>query len=141
MHTILVVDDEPNYLIILAEILRDEGFEVFTAQNGEKALEIARTTDLDLVLTDMQMPVMGGMELLRQVKTINRNLPVIMLTAYGEVEKAVAAMREGAFNYLTKPFKNDELIANITKAVEHYSLLRENIRLRSEVRNDTVLPR
>ncbi len=134
MHTILVVDDEPNYLIILAEILRDEGFEVFTAQNGEKALEIARTTDLDLVLTDMQMPVMGGMELLRQVKTINRNLPVIMLTAYGEVEKAVAAMREGAFNYLTKPFKNDELIANITKAVEHYSLLRENIRLRSEVK-------
>ncbi|MBU4263994.1 MAG: sigma-54 dependent transcriptional regulator [Proteobacteria bacterium] len=134
MHTILVVDDEPNYLIILAEILRDEGFEVFAAENGEKALEIVRSTDLDLVLTDMQMPVMGGMELLRQIKTINRNLPVIMLTAYGEVDKAVAAMREGAFNYLTKPFKNDELIANITKAVEHYSLLRENTRLRSEVK-------
>ena len=134
MHTILVVDDEPNYLIILAEILRDEGFEVFTAGNGEKALDIVRTADLDLVLTDMQMPVMGGMELLRQVKTINHNLPVIMLTAYGEVEKAVAAMRDGAFNYLTKPFKNDELIANITKAVEHYSLLRENIRLRNEVK-------
>lgn len=134
MHTILVVDDEPNYLIILAEILRDEGFEVFTAENGEKALDIVRTTDLDLVLTDMQMPVMGGMELLRQVNAINHNLPVIMLTAYGEVEKAVAAMRDGAFNYLTKPFKNDELIANITKAVEHYALLRENIRLRNEVK-------
>lgn len=134
MHTILVVDDEPNYLIILTEILRDEGFEVFAAENGEKALDIVRTTDLDLVLTDMQMPVMGGMELLRQVKAINHNLPVIMLTAYGEVEKAVAAMRDGAFNYLTKPFKNDELLANIAKAVEHYSLLRENIRLRSEVK-------
>jgi len=134
MHTILVVDDEPNYLIILTEILRDEGFEVFAAENGEKARDIVRTTDLDLVLTDMQMPIMGGMELLRQVKAINHNLPVIMLTAYGEVEKAVAAMRDGAFNYLTKPFKNDELIANITKAVEHYSLLRENIRLRSEVK-------
>lgn len=134
MNTILVVDDEPNYLIILTEILRDEGFEVFAAENGEKALEIVRTADLDLVLTDMQMPVMGGMELLRQVKTINNNLPVIMLTAYGEVEKAVAAMRDGAFNYLTKPFKNDELIANIKKAVEHYSLLRENIRLRHEVK-------
>lgn len=141
MHTILVVDDEPNYLIILAEILRDEGFEVFTAENGEKALDIVRTTDLDLVLTDMQMPVMGGMGLLRQVKSINRNLPVIMLTAYGEVEKAVAAMRDGAFNYLTKPFKNDELIANINKAVEHYSLLRENIRLRHEVKKAPVLPR
>jgi len=134
MHTILVVDDEPNYLIILTEILRDEGFEVFAAENGEKALEIVRSTDLDLVLTDMQMPVMGGMELLRQIKTINRNLPVIMLTAYGEVDKAVAAMQDGAFNYLTKPFKNDELIANITKAVEHYSLLRENTRLRNEVK-------
>jgi two-component system NtrC family response regulator len=134
MHTILVVDDEPNYLIILTEILRDEGFEVFAAENGEKALDIVRTTDLDLVLTDMQMPVMGGMELLRQVKAINHDLPVIMLTAYGEVEKAVAAMRDGAFNYLTKPFKNDELLANIAKAVEHYSLLRENIRLRSEVK-------
>ncbi|MBU0967529.1 MAG: sigma-54 dependent transcriptional regulator [Proteobacteria bacterium] len=134
MHTILVVDDEPNYLIILTEILRDEGFEVFAAENGEKALEIVRSTDLDLVLTDMQMPVMGGMELLRQIKTINRNLPVIMLTAYGEVDKAVVAMQDGAFNYLTKPFKNDELIANITKAVEHYSLLRENTRLRNEVK-------
>ena len=61
-------------------------------------------------------------------------ITVIMLTAYGEVEKAVAAMRDGAFNYLTKPFKNDELIANIKKAVEHYSLLRENIRLRHEVK-------
>ncbi|MBI5559514.1 MAG: sigma-54-dependent Fis family transcriptional regulator [Deltaproteobacteria bacterium] len=134
MHTILVVDDEPNYLIVLAELLRDEGFEVFTAENGEKALEVVRTTDLDLVLTDMQMPVMGGMELLRGLKSINHDLPVIMLTAFGEVEKAVAAMREGAFNYLTKPFKNDELIANINKAIDHYSLLCENTRLRNEIR-------
>ncbi|MFZ5766996.1 MAG: sigma-54-dependent transcriptional regulator [Thermodesulfobacteriota bacterium] len=134
MNTILVVDDEPNYLIILAELLRDEGFEVLTAENGKKALEIIGTSDLDLVLTDMQMPVMGGMELLKKVKGMNPDLPVILLTAYGEVEKAVAAMRDGAFNYLTKPFKNTELIANITKAIDHYSLLRENMRLRSEMR-------
>ncbi len=134
MHSILVVDDEPNYLIILAELLRDEHFEVFTAENGKKALEIVRTSDLDLVLTDMQMPVMSGMELLKEVKALNPDLPVIMITAHGQVEKAVAAMRTGAFNYLTKPFKNDELIANITKAVEHYSILRENLRLRIEVR-------
>ncbi|MFZ5759230.1 MAG: sigma-54-dependent transcriptional regulator [Thermodesulfobacteriota bacterium] len=134
MNTILVVDDEPNYLIILAELLRDEGFEVLTAENGKKALEIIGTSDLDLVLTDMQMPVMGGMELLKKSKEMNPDLPVILLTAYGEVEKAVAAMRDGAFNYLTKPFKNTELIANITKAIDHYSLLRENMRLRSEMR-------
>lgn len=134
MHTILVVDDEPNYLIVLAELLRDEGFEIFTADNGQKALEIARTTDLDLILTDMQMPILSGMELLHEVKSINENLPVIMITAYGEVEKAVKAMQAGAFNYLTKPFKNDELIANIKKAIDHYSVLRENVRLRDEVR-------
>ncbi|OKY75474.1 MAG: DNA-binding response regulator [Desulfobulbaceae bacterium DB1] len=134
MHTILVVDDEPNYLIILAELLRDEGFEVLTAENGKNALDVVRTSDLDLIITDMQMPVMGGMELLNRVKQHNPDLPVIMLTAYGEVEKAVTAMRDGAFNYLTKPFKNTELIANIKKAIDHYSLLRENIRLRTEVR-------
>ncbi len=134
MHTILVVDDEPNYLIIIAELLRDEGFEVYSADNGQKALDIARTTDLDLILTDMQMPVLNGMELLEQVKLINENLPVIMITAYGEVEKAVKAMQAGAFNYLTKPFKNDELIANIKKAIDHYSVVRENRRLRDEVR-------
>ncbi len=135
MNTILVVDDEPNYLIIIAELLRDEGFEVFTAENGKKALEVVSTSDLDLIITDMQMPLMGGMELLNKVKQLNPDIPVIMLTAYGEVEKAVTAMRDGAFNYLTKPFKNTELLANITKAIDHYSLLRENMRLRTEVRD------
>ncbi|MCB2181131.1 MAG: sigma-54 dependent transcriptional regulator [Desulfobulbaceae bacterium] len=134
MDTILVVDDEPNYLIILTELLRDEGFEVYSAENGEKALEVVRTTDLDLVITDMQMPVLNGMELLENVKLLNPDLPVIMITAYGEVEKAVAAMQAGAFNYLSKPFKNDELIANIKKAIDHYSVLKENLRLRNEVR-------
>lgn len=134
MDTILVVDDEPNYLIILTELLRDEGFEVYSAENGEKALEVVRTTDLDLVITDMQMPVLNGMQLLENVKLLNPDLPVIMITAYGEVEKAVAAMQAGAFNYLSKPFKNDELIANIKKAIDHYSVLKENLRLRNEVR-------
>ncbi len=133
MNTLLVVDDEPNYLIILSELLEEEGLEVFTAENGEKALKIIKETDLDLVLTDMQMPGMNGMDLLQAAKTHNINLPIIMMTAYGEVEKAVAAMRAGAFNFLTKPFNNDELLANIHKAIEHYSLLRENSRLRNEV--------
>lgn len=135
MHTLLVVDDEPNYLIILSELLSEEGFEVFTAENGVKALRIVQNTDLDLILTDMQMPHISGLELLKEVKKINRDIPVIMITAYGEVEKAVAAMQAGAFNYLTKPFKNDELIANINKAVEHYSILTENRRLRDEVKD------
>jgi len=137
MNTVLIVDDEPNYLIVLSELLREEGLEVFTAGNGEEALKVARQTDLDLIITDMRMPGMDGLELLKTVKTINPDLPVIMVTAFGEVEKAVAAMKAGAFNYLTKPFNNDELILNVLKAVNHHSLVRENSRLREEMRHRT----
>ncbi len=133
MNTILVVDDEPNYLIVLSELLKDEGFEVFSAQNGKKAFDIVLNTDLDLVITDMQMPVMDGLELIKAVKSHNKDLPIIMITAYGEVEKAVKAMQAGAFNYLTKPFENDELVVSIKKAIEHYLLAKENKRLRNEV--------
>ena len=134
MNTILVVDDEPNYLIVLAELLKEEGFEVITAERGEDGLKIAADTDLDLVITDMRMPGMGGLELLQAVKSYNKDLPVIMITAFGEVEKAVVAMKAGAYNYLVKPFNNEELLLNIRKAIEHYSLLRENLRLRDEAR-------
>lgn len=133
MHTILVVDDEPNYLIVLSELLRDEGLEVFTAGGGKEGLELVQEMDLDLVITDMQMPGMDGLEFLREIKKINADLPVIMITAFAEVEKAVVAMQAGAYNYLSKPFSNDELLININKAVEHYSLLRENMRLRQDM--------
>jgi len=135
MNTILVVDDEPNYLVVISEILREEGFEVFTAGSGFEGMRIVRENDLDMVITDMRMPGMDGLELLKAIKEHDRDLPVIMVTAFGEVEKAVGAMRAGAYNYLTKPFNNDELVLNIRKAVEHYSLLRENRRLREEVRD------
>ncbi len=135
MRTILVVDDEPNYLVILEELLAEEGFEILTADNGASALEIAGEVDLDLILTDMQMPGISGLEVLETIKASNKDLPVIMITAYGEVEKAVAAMQAGAFNYLTKPFKNEELIANVHKAIEHYSLCRENKRLRAAIKS------
>ncbi len=134
MNTILVVDDEPNYLVVLSELLKEEGYEVLTAQRAEDGLKIVEETDLDLVITDMRMPGMDGLELLRTVKTLNNNLPVIMITAFGEVEKAVVAMKAGAYNYLAKPFNNEELLLNIRKAIEHYSLLRENLRLRDEAR-------
>ena len=134
MDAILVVDDEPNYLVVLSELLKEEGFEVLTAQRGEEGLRIVEETDLDLVITDMRMPGMDGVELLRAVKSYNTNLPVIMITAFGEVEKAVIAMKAGAYNYLVKPFNNEELLVNIRKAIEHYSLVRENLRLRDEAR-------
>ncbi len=133
MNSILIVDDEPNYLVILSELLRDEGFEIFTAPGGAKGLALVRDVDLDLVITDMQMPGMDGLQLLQAIKKINSDLPVVMITAFAEVDKAVVAMQAGAFNYLAKPFSNDELIVTIHKAVQHYSLIRENIRLRKEI--------
>ncbi len=135
MNTILVVDDEPNYLIVLSELLIDEGFEVFTADRGDKALKILNKTDIDLVITDMRMPGMNGMELLKSIKTINKDLPVVMLTAFGEVEMAVNAMQAGAHDYITKPFKNNELVLCVKKGLDHYSLLRENRRLQDDVRD------
>ena len=134
MYSILIVDDEPNYLIVLSELLRDEGFEVYTAPGGMEGFDIVKEVDLDLVITDMQMPKMDGLQLLQEIKKINSELPVIVITAYAEVEKAVAAMQSGAFSYLAKPFSNDELIVNINKAANHYSLIRENNRLRNEIR-------
>ncbi|MGI6655527.1 MAG: sigma-54-dependent transcriptional regulator [Desulfobulbus sp.] len=132
MHTILVVDDEPNYQIVLSELLKDEGYEVFTADSGTAGLPIVYSTDLDLVVSDMKMPGMDGIEFLAKIKEYNRELPVILITAYAEIEKAVEAMRLGAFTYVAKPFSNQQLLASITKAVEHYGLVREIRRLRAE---------
>ncbi len=133
MQTILVVDDEPNYRVILEEILRDEGFEVFTANSGTEGLPIVQNTDLDLVISDMKMPGMDGIQFLENIKKINRRLPVILITAYAEVEMAVEAMRLGAFTYIAKPFSNEALLANVNKALEHYELVREIKRLRDEI--------
>ncbi len=133
MHSILVVDDEPNYLIVLSELLRDEGFEVFTAPSGKEGLGVLKEVDLDLIITDMQMPGMDGLQFLQEAKKKESEIPVIIITAYAEVEKAVTAMQAGAFSYLAKPFSNDELIVNINKAVRHYALIKENTRLRKEI--------
>ncbi len=132
MQSILVVDDEPNYQIVLSELLKDEGYEIFTADNAIAALPIVHGTDLDLVLTDMKMPGMDGIEFLQKIKEFNRELPVILITAYAEVERAVEAMHLGAFTYLAKPFSNQQLLASAAKAMEHYGLVREIRRLREE---------
>ena len=134
MHSILIVDDEPNYLVVLSELLQDEGYEVFTAAGGAEGYQKVKELDLDLVITDMQMPEVDGLQLLLHIKEHNEELPVIMITAYAEVEKAVAAMQAGAFSYLAKPFSNDELLVNIRKAVQVYGLVRENLRLRHEIK-------
>jgi len=104
METILIVDDEKNYLVVLSAFLSEEGYETMTAEEGQEALEILETADIDLVLTDMKMPSMDGIELLRRIKKKSPDLPLVVMTAYGTVEKAVEAMQQGAFNFIQKPF-------------------------------------
>jgi two-component system NtrC family response regulator len=135
METILIVDDEKNYLRILSAVMEDEGYEVLTAPDGPTALEIQKRSDLDLILTDMKMPGMNGIELLESVKAIDPDLPVIMMTAHGTVDKAVEAMQKGAYSYILKPFDNDRLIIFAQKAAATYQVVKENRRLRDAVKS------
>jgi two-component system NtrC family response regulator len=135
METILIVDDEKNYPPILAAVMEEEGFEPLMANSGEEALTILKHSDVDLVLTDMKMPSMDGIELLENVKKKDPELPVIMMTAHGTVEKAVEAMQKGAYSYIMKPFDNDSLILYVNKAIAMYRVIKENRRLRETVKS------
>ena len=133
MEIVLIVDDEKNYPPILSAVLEEEGFETLTANSGHEALDILKHSDVDLVLTDMKMPAMDGIELLEHIKTEDPELPVIMMTAHGTVEKAVEAMQKGAYNYVLKPFDNERLVLFVNKAVAMYRVVKENRRLRDAV--------
>jgi two-component system NtrC family response regulator len=133
MDTILVVDDESNYLTVMQALLGEAGYEVLTAPSAVEALKIAASSDLDLVLTDMKMPKMSGIELLDELNRLYPNLPVIIMTAYGTVERAVTAMKKGAFDYILKPFKNEEILVTIAKALEHRHLILKNLFLNQEL--------
>jgi two-component system, NtrC family, response regulator len=134
METILIVDDEKNYLLVLKELLGEEGYEVVTAQSVAEALTIYQETELDLVVTDMKMPGMSGMELLSVLREKDPHLPVIMMTAYGTVEKAVEAMKKGAYDYIIKPFDNEILKKTITKALAMGQIIKENRLLSQELK-------
>jgi two-component system NtrC family response regulator len=129
MDTILIVDDEKNYLVVLEALLSPEGYEIVTSEKAQEALRVIQEADVDLVLTDMKMPGMTGMELLEEAKKIKPEVPVIMMTAYGTIEMAVEAMKKHAYDYITKPFQNEELKLTIRKALDNYRLLKENRRL------------
>lgn len=126
MHTILIVDDEKNYPPIISAILTQAGFETLTAFSGQEALGLLQGGDVDLILTDMKMPMMDGMALLEKIRVKDPDLPVVMMTAHGTVEKAVEAMQKGADNYILKPFDNQRLVITVQKAVEMYQVVKEN---------------
>ncbi|MGH7772541.1 MAG: sigma-54-dependent transcriptional regulator [Candidatus Binatia bacterium] len=130
---ILVVDDEPNMLALFQRILGKEGYMVQCAPSGDEALERLESEWFDLLISDLKMSGLSGLELLKRVKAVNPSMPFILLTAYGTVDSAVAAMKEGAYDYLTKPINNDELIVVVKKALELHRLSREVERLRSQL--------
>jgi DNA-binding NtrC family response regulator len=131
---ILVVDDEANARSALAEILKEEGYAAETAGDGFKALSKLEEFGPDLILSDLKMPGMDGVELLRKVKEQDPELPVVLMTAFGAVETAVSAMREGAVDYLVKPLNTDELLVVLERAFERTRLRKETSELRSQLK-------
>jgi DNA-binding NtrC family response regulator len=130
---VLVVDDEIRMAAAVSEALSLSGCECLTCSDAQQALTLLAERHVDAVVTDWRMPGMDGLQLLRRVQSARPGTPVLLLTAYGDIPSAVAAMREGAFDYLTKPFDNDELRSRVARALEVRTLRRENRLLRQEL--------
>jgi two-component system response regulator HydG len=135
--TILVVDDEAANVTSLEKIFEREGMRVLTAASARAALELARTHRVAVVLTDLMMPGTSGLELMRALKQVAPDTEVVVMTAYGTVETAVQAMREGAYDFVEKPLKRMTIVRSVRKAAERQSLVAENRSLRQEIRNLT----
>ena len=131
---IALLDDEARLVEILAMVLRREGYEVHGFTDPGAALEALEAREFDLLVTDLKMPGQDGLEVLRRARKHAPELPVILITAHATVPTAVAALREGAFDYVQKPFDNDELRALVKRALEVTRLARENRYLRAELR-------
>ena len=133
METILIVDDNEDLRFTLSDIIKSEGYKVLEAGEGTKALKQIKSNSPELVLLDMRLPGMDGMKILEEIKKFDSNIIVIMLTAFGDVKGAVKAMRLGAFDYLTKPFDNEELLIIIKKALDTRNLTKEVESLRKQL--------
>jgi two-component system response regulator PilR (NtrC family) len=129
-----IIDDEPVIHDVLAQLLTSEGYEVEISASGEEALEKFPSQSFDVILLDLLMPGMDGIEVLRRIKKTDPLASVIIITAYGSVESAISAMKIGALDYVQKPFKHDDLLLAIEKAVERKRLQDENLRLKDELR-------
>jgi two-component system, NtrC family, response regulator HydG len=132
---ILLVDDHQPFRDSLAKILSGEGWQMFGANDGEEALEILRREEVHLILTDLKMPKMDGTELLKVAKTIRPEVEVILITGYGTVDTAVTAMKDGAFDYIQKPFKPREILKLARKALEKQALVVENRILQEKIKD------
>lgn len=133
MARILLVDDEASILSVLSTLLKAEGHEVVPVLGGEKAQDVIKAQDFDLMISDIRMSPVDGMQLLKIIRREKPAVAVIMITAYGSVETAVEAMKEGAFDYVTKPFKVDELLITVQRALEYRNAIAENVNLKAQL--------
>lgn len=133
MAKILLVDDEPSILSVLSVLLKAEGYEVLPCDGGEKAVELIKNTPFDLMLSDIRMTPIDGMQLLKLAVEHQPSMAVLMLTGYGTVETAVESLKLGAFDYITKPFKLDELLITVKRALEYNKALSENVQLKAQL--------
>jgi DNA-binding NtrC family response regulator len=130
---VLVIDDEEIMRDILGTLLEREGYSVRLASSGQEGLDLARSLPFDAVIVDVMMPGLDGMHVLDELKKHDDELPVIMITAYASMESAIAAMKKGAFDYITKPFKNDEVLVVLQNAIERRQLVAENVALKQNL--------
>jgi len=138
-NRILVVDDEPQILGFLRELFQASGWEVHTASSGVEGVDLLERDRFDVVLTDLKMPGQDGIELLRTAKKIQPETEVVMMTGHATIDSAIEAMRAGAFHYLTKPFKGEEVLNLAGKACDRKHLRRENLFLKAEARGGHLL--
>jgi two-component system, NtrC family, response regulator HydG len=131
--TLLVADDDPGLRESLERTLTREGYQVVLASDGRAALERVQAGGIDLIVTDLRMPGLTGLELLRAAKAILPDVDVILLTAFGTVEEAVKAMKDGAYDFLTKPFRREQLIKLVDKALERRDLIEQNRALKKQL--------
>ena len=135
-NRVLIVDDDPDLRELIHDILVDQSYQVETAQDGQEALQKLASEPFSIVLTDLRMKGMDGLELLQHVTKKHPECNLLMMTAFGTVETAVEAMRQGAFDYLTKPIKTEELLVTVDKAMREALLRREVVQLRQQVRRE-----
>lgn len=132
-HKILIIDDDASMRRVLEYSLQEAGYDVTAAASGEEGLFFLKNGQFPLIITDMKMPGMDGMELLKKVKELNADTLVIIITAFGTIDIAVEAMKSGAYDYITKPFNRDEMRLTVAKALQFSSIAAENIHLKSEL--------
>jgi DNA-binding NtrC family response regulator len=133
-ETIHIIDDEKIIHEVLEDLLCSEGYECELSSSGPEALKKHESESFDLVLLDLLMPGMDGIEVLQKIKKMDPSAVVIIITAYASVESAISAMKKGAFDYIQKPFKHDELLITVKRAIKHKKLQEENIKLKDELK-------